>query len=318
MIRRPDSARDPECRARRAAPRRLAATLAAAALGLTPRPALADTCVAVDPERDGLSEEERRSARTLLEEALGDAGLAVAREGCTETWTLYHVRLGKSITVVVQSPRGTRRERVRTIEDLPGTYHQLARSLLTGKANTNDAAHLDRRHVTRAQSDAPRVKADAVWYAKLGYGATPADGFRGGPAFGFGRRWELDSWAIDLGFLNFVLYQDGDELDGASVGWLELGAAHFLSPHANASAYVGGGLSLGSHSIPAGDGTYENAGLQGEVTLGYEMFRASTIRLLCQAEATLPMYRLSQGGGDAVYAPIFQLSLGLGWGARAR
>jgi hypothetical protein len=295
---------------------------------LTPRLASASTCVEIDAARDGLSEDERASTRTLFEEALAEAGVTVAREGCGETWTLYHVRLGESITVVVQSPRGTRRERVRQLEDLPATYHQLARSIQSGTENTNDSGNVDRRNVTEAQSDRRRVSADAIWYAKLGYGSTPAAGFHGGPAFGFGRRWELDSIGINLGFLNFIMYQDADEFSGASAGWIELGADYFFDPYANSSAYVGAGLSLGNHSIPDpdGDGAYENAGLQGKATLGYEMFRASTIRLLAHLDATLPMYRLSRTVIDPitaledeqhVYCPTFQLSLGLGWGSHA-
>lgn len=302
----------------------LAALAAAAALGM-PRLASASSCVSIDEERDGLAPEERQSTRTLFEEALGEAGVTVAREGCDETWTLYHVRLGKSITVVVQSPRGTRRERVKKIEDLPATYHQLAHAIVSGKENTNDGSSVDRRNVTDSQSNRKRVSADAVWYAKLGYGSTPAAGFHAGPAFGFGRRWELDSVGINLGFLNFILYQDSDEFRGASAGWIELGADYFFDPYANSTAYVGAGLSLGNHSIPSDRGYYENAGLQGKATLGYEMFRASTIRLSVHFDATLPMYRLTRtttdpitgaDDDDHVYSPTFQLSLGLGWGSR--
>jgi hypothetical protein len=304
------------------------AARALAGLGLTlalmsPRLARASACVQIDTARDGLSDEERESTRTLFEEALGEAGVSVAREGCSETWTLYHIRLGESITVVAQGPRGTRRERVQRIEDLPATYHQLASSIQSGSENTNDSGNVDRRNVTDSQSDRQRVSADAIWYAKLGYGSTPAAGFHGGPAFGFGRRWELDSICINLGFLNFIMYQDSNEFRGASAGWIELGADYFFDPYANSSAYMGAGLSLGNHSIPDAGGSYENAGLQGKLTLGYEMFRASTIRLIAHLDATLPMYRLARTVTDPItqledeqyiYSPTMQLSLGLGWG----
>jgi hypothetical protein len=235
------------------------------------------------------------------------------------------VKLGESITVVVQGPRGTRRERVKKIEDLPGTYSQLTRSLLTGVENTTDSSNVDRRNVTSQQSRPKRVAADAIWYAKLGYGATPALGFHAGPAFGFGRRWELDRVGINLGFLNFIMYQDTDEFEGVSAGWIELGADYFFDAYANGSLYVGGGLSLGSHSIPDSAGTFDGVGLQGKASVGYEMFRASTIRLLVNLDAVLPMYRLSRETVDLVtgaensahvYSPTLTLSLGLGWGSR--
>jgi hypothetical protein len=306
--------------------------LGAAALlacGLAPSIAHAATCVVLDETKDGLSPEDQKAARTLFEEALSEAQVSVAQEGCTETWTLYHVRLGESVTVVVQSPTGTRRERVKNVEDLPGTYSQLTRSLLSGTENSSSGANLDRRNVTASQSERRRVKADAIWYGKLGYGMSPAVGFNAGPAFGFGRRWELDHVGINLGFLNFIMYQNPDGFDGTSAGWIELGADYFFDAYANSTLYVGGGLSLGSHSLHDDDvegGDYGGTGLQGKASLGYEMFRASTIRLLVQVDATLPMFRLSREvyddvtqtlSRDRVYAPTLTLCLGLGWGSRS-
>lgn len=305
--------------------RRRAAAAAAFCLGLAAAGgAEAATCVVVDESKDGLDPADRAAAKTLFEEALSEAKVSVAQDGCAETWTIYHVKLGESVTVVVQGPRGTRRERVKTIEDLPGTYSQMTRSLIAGTENTVDSDAVDRRNVTDTQVQRKRVKADAIWYAKLGYGSTPAAGFHAGPAFGFGRRWELDRFGINLGFLSFITYQSSDEFEGVSASWIDLGADYFFDPYGNSSAYVGAGLSLGNHSIPDASGTYEGVGLQGKATLGYEVFRASTIRLFGHVDATLPMYRLSRRvtllGGEEdtqkIYSPTFALSLGLGWGGQ--
>jgi hypothetical protein len=294
--------------------------------GVMPRWAGAATCVSLDETKDGLSAEDQKAARTLFEEALSEANVSVAREGCTETWTLYHVRLGESLTVVVSGPKGTRRERVRSLDDLPGTYSQMTRSLLSGTANTSNGANVDRRNVTASQSQARRVKADAVWYGKIGYAGTPAAGFQAGPAFGFGRRWELDQVGINLGFLNFGLYQDGQGFEGVRTGWIDLGLDYFFDAYANSSLYVGAGLGLTSHSLPDAGNSYNGTGLEGRASVGYEMFRASTIRLFVQLDANLPMYRLSRQivdpisvieRSDHVYAPTMSLCLGLGWGASA-
>lgn len=302
-----------------------AATLGAIVTLLMAGQARASTCVSVDETKDGLPPSDRSAAQTLFEEALTEGGVSVAREGCTETWTLYHVKLGESVTVVVQSPKGTRRERVNEIEDLPGMYSQLTRSLLMGTDTAAESAAIDRRNVTSTQVERKRIRADAVWYAKLGYGSTPAAGFHAGPAFGFGRRWELDHVGINLGFFNFIAYQDSDEFEGTSVSWIDLGADYFFDAYGNGSPYVGAGLSLGSHSIPDTDGDFEGVGLQGKVTAGYELFRASTIRLMLQFDALLPMYRLSRSVSFAglateqterVYSPTFSLALGLGWGGQ--
>jgi hypothetical protein len=305
-------------------PGRVAAALAGISCLLWPLAAHAATCVLIDEQRDGLSPEERASARTLFEDALTEEHQTVAREGCTETWTIYHVRLGDSVTVVVQGPRGMAKQRLNKIEDLPAMYSQMAHSLITGAAATTDSSAVNRKNVTSGQNQQNRVRADAIWYAKLGYGATTADDFHAGPQFGFGRRWELDRFGIDLGFLNFLMYQNSSEFEGVSAGWVEIGFDYFFDPSANNTFYIGAGLSLGSHAIPGGTrGEFTGGGLQTKGTLGYEMFRASTIRMLIQIEATAPLFQLSRTyfdettavqSKDHTYAPNLLLSLGLGWG----
>lgn len=306
--------------------RALVLGLAVGSSALCPALAHAGNCVKIDEERDTLSPEERSSARTLFEDALTEEHQEVSRDNCTETWTLYHIRLGESLTAVVQGPRGSRRERVKKIEDLPPLYSQMVRSVLSGTEMTNESGNVTRKNVTETQNQQVRVRADAIWYAKLGYGATTADGFHSGPEFGFGRRWELDSIGIDLAFFNFLLYQNSDGFKGLSAGWVELGADYFFDAFGNSSPYIGAGLSLGSHSVPSSSGDYDGSGLQAKATIGYEMFRASTIRLLLQADAILPMYRLSRttsglfNGIDTetkshTYAPNLMFSLGLGWGS---
>ena len=83
--------------------------------------------------------------RTLFEDALTEEKQTVAREGCTETWTIYHIVLGRSLTVTVQTSRGTRKERLNKIEDLPAVYSQIVRSMLSGAAVTNDSSAVDRK-----------------------------------------------------------------------------------------------------------------------------------------------------------------------------
>ena len=159
------------------------------------------------------------------------------------------------------------------------------------------------------------MTADAIWYAKLGYGATTADDVHAGPHFGFGRRWELDRFGIDLGFLNFLMYQNSSEFEGVSAGWVEIGFDYFFDPSGNSTFYLGAGLSLGSHTIPAdGGGDFTGGGLQGKATLGYELFRASTIRMMFQLSRSYFDENTGAQIEDHTYAPNLLLSLGLGWG----
>lgn len=287
-----------------------------------PRTVYASSCVTVDEQRDGLGPTERRSAQTLFEDVLAENGVTVVRSDCSETWTIYHVRLGRSISVSVQSPRGQRHERVRRIEDLPGIYDQMVRSILTHTDGTGDSFAVDRDNVTDTQTTNNRVAADAIWYGRLGYGAGFPESYRGGTAFGFGRRWELDRVGLDLSFLNLALYQNSEGADGVSASWLKFELHYFFNAHANHTPYLGGGLSLGSNSLPAAGGEYNGFGLQGELSVGYEMLRASTLRVFAQLDATLPMYRASRVSAlntdsserEFVYAPTVTLALGLGWG----
>jgi len=95
----------------------LTLSIALGGLLLCPSVAHASNCVKIDEERDSLSPEERNSVRTLFEGTLTEEHQEVSRDQCTDTWTLYHARLGESITVVVQSSHGTRAEPARNVAD---------------------------------------------------------------------------------------------------------------------------------------------------------------------------------------------------------
>jgi hypothetical protein len=165
-------------------------------------------------------------------------------------------------------------------------------------------------------------------------------GGSGRPAFGFGFRAEIESVGLDVSFLNQLLPSSGgiyDSSDGVAVSLLRLEALRFLHPRAKASAYFGGGLSLGNVSASestSGNGSastpytytsWRGAGLQGELTTGYELPRDSDVRIFVQADATLPFYptvgemlvyagtRTSTIALGHRYNPSLTLSLGIGW-----
>jgi hypothetical protein len=311
----------------------LAGTIAALSLMLASGAARAATCVTIDESHDNLSQPDREGARTLFEEALRENALQAARENCTETWTLYHVKLGSNVTVVVHSPRGDRKEQVAGLGDLPGIYSQIVRSIQTGLVGSSESPVVDRKNVTDNQTTPNRLPADSIWYLNLGYGATAGAGLYGGPAFGIGKRWELDRVAVDLSFLNATIYQGKSGTQGVSGAWVKLGADYFFDAYANYSPYVGAGLSLSSNTIDESNSSnlgptlkYSGWGLNAELMAGYELFRASTIRMLIQANVSLPTYRLSSDfytlNADGTvardnslrYAPVFGLTVGIGWG----
>ena len=188
---------------------------------------------------------------------------------------------------------------------------------------------VDRTNVTASQASALRVHTDSLWYARLGYGSIFGDRAYGTPALGFGYRAELDPFAIDVSFLNFQVPTSNYGSSGASAGTLlKLSGLYFLNPQANLTGYFGGGLSYGHTSFGGNYGTignystrWEGRGLQGELTVGYELARATSLRLFVQADAVLPFYKatsqtFSRYGAVATtdhrYAPSLVVSIGVG------
>jgi hypothetical protein len=289
-------------------------------LALTaPRWVLAQTCVVVDAAKDNLSEADRSGAKTLLEETLRENHETVQEPPCNTTFTVFHVQFGKSINVVMSKGDTTQKARAGTLEEVPQVYSQLVRALLSGQSVDTAGTAMDRTNVTKSQAAPRRALADSLWYVRLGPGAV-AGGARDkvGPSFGAGYRYELDRLGIDISF-NFLYVQkdsDDDSTDtNVSGSWARLMGLFFLDPTANGSPYLGGGISWGGSTLFKNGDRYSGSGLQGEVALGYEFLRASTIRMFAQAEGTLPFYQAeSDTTGKERYTPSFVLSFGLGWG----
>jgi hypothetical protein len=93
--------------------------------------------------------------------------------------------------------------------------------------------------------------------------------------------------------------------------------------------YFGGGLSYGRGSISRGRPAYtvatystswSGSGLQGELTAGYELARATSLRVFVQADAVVPFYKITSEtrtatgvlSTDSRYAPSLVVSVGVG------
>jgi hypothetical protein len=292
-------------------------------------PAAADTvCIQIDTSKDSLSEGERMSARTLLGQAFEAQGQPVVPSGCQSTYTVFHVRLGTSVSVFLSGPRGSRDAKARTIEELPEVYSQMVRSIVTGQpmATANDT--VTRNNVTTTQMVPARVEADSLWYLRLGFAGVLGSTTASGPQFGFGYRYELDNFAIDASFLNLMVdtssNTSGTSKEAITGDWIRLMGLYFFNPVENRSAYLGAGLSWGVTALYDSGIRYSGNGLQAQIAAGYEVLRASTIRLFIQADASLPFYTAgvdtlySAPSDKTIYAPVFGISLGLGWGRANR
>jgi hypothetical protein len=192
---------------------------------------------------------------------------------------------------------------------------------------------VDRSNVTSAQQAPNRVEADSLWYLRIGYGLALGPTTGHGVAFGFGYRYELDELGIELSFLNLMIGNNNNSSGSATVtgDWAKIMGLYFLSPTAGQSLYLGAGLSWGmaaaaGNATSAGSTsfqTYTGSGLQGELSVGYEFLRASTIRMFLQADATLPFYTVHRNTYDSTllatvggssWVPSLAFSFGIGWG----
>ena len=207
---------------------------------LVGRPSFASVCVQVDTSQDTLSEGDRKASKALLEQALRDQGVQVDVQNCTETYRVYHIKLGNSITVFMQGPKGYRQATARSLEDVPAVYSQMVRSLISGRPMNASNGTVDRSNVTSAQQAPNRVEADSLWYLRIGYGLALGPTTGHGVAFGFGYRYELDELGIELSFLNLMIGNNNNSSGSATVtgDWAKIMGLYFLSPTAGQSLYL--------------------------------------------------------------------------------
>ena len=288
--------------------------------------ASAEVCVKVDEARDSLTPAERTAAVSLLENAFRKAGETIGGPDCADAYTVSNIRLGQSITSTVSGSKGTKSLQVSKIEELGAAFDQMANSLVTG-ATLGDTAGstMTRDNVTARQAIPNRVENDSLVYANVGPGyIMGVDADEVPITIGGGYRFELDAFALDLG--GQMVFATGEDSGGASL-LANVGGVYFLDPIANSSSFIGGSLGLSTIGTSEGDKMYSGGGLHARVVAGYEFFRASTMRLIVQADVTLPFYDLESDeediNGNAVesdtkYAPVFGLSVGGGFSEKRR
>jgi len=274
-------------------------TTMACLLVATAPAAHAEVCLAIDTTHDMFSPSDQAAALLLVTRQFEQEGERVVPAPCARPYTLSHVRLGDTIVVHISGGEGQRDADAHGMEDLPALYSQMARSIVTGRPMTGFNV-VDRTNVTASQATARRFHTDSLWYARLGYGSLFGNDAYGTPALGFGYRAELDSFAIDVSFLNFQFSANNSSSSsgGTAQTLLKLSGLYFLSPRANRSAYLGAGLSYGHQSFggsynPATGyytSSWDGSGMQGELTVGYELARVTSFRVFTQADAVLPFY----------------------------
>jgi len=303
--------------------------------------AIAQTCIRIDESHDTLAQDERTAALLLVRKQFELAGQHVAVSGCQTTYTLSHIRLGGAIFVTLSGAMGSREGQALGLDDLPAVYSQLVRALTTGQPMGMGV--LDRTNVSASQDlPARRVQSDGSWYARVGHASLFGPETHQMASFGFGYRAEFNRVGLDMSFLNFQLEDSGGSYGaaGSAVTLIKLEGLYFSNPTGNHSAFFGGGVSYGRtevHTNGAGfSATGRGSGLQGELTVGYEIARVTSARLFVQGDVTLPFYNVVSEtftyptgpfSGSYVpptnrterhYAPSVIVSVGVGWQRRHR
>lgn len=175
---------------------------------------------------------------------------------------------------------------------------------------------VNRHNVTDDMANPKRVKADDLFYAKLGYGANFAGLKDSGTSFGFGYRNEMDDLAVDFGFLNWTIGQNNTDADyDYSANVVQIQGLYFFSPVDNSTFYAGAGLAYNvMHSVDDKN-NYFSSGVGGVATLGYEIMRASTVRLFFQLEATVPFGKLKNHDTkeDSRFGSSVAFTMGIGF-----
>ena len=297
------------------------------------RPPHADVCIAIDEGRDTLAPQDRSAAVLLLGTQFDLAGRRVVAAGCANLYTVSHIRLGEIIFVTLTGANERREGTAAGLSDLPFLYSQMVRSIVSGRPMTG-FNNVDRTNVTAFQASDNRMHTERYGYARLGYGSVFGDRMYGAPSMGAGYRIEVDAFGLDVSFLNLQTSRSGYGSSGATAAsWLKLQGLYFQKPTSNASAYLGGGLSWGATNFEDGSRDYgrepyttrwHGSGLQGELTVGYELPRASTLRIFVEANGRLPFYQVrsqtysfSRAGVSTSaarrYAPSATVSVGVGW-----
>lgn len=280
------------------------------------------SCVRLDSARDTLAPDEQRAAAALFEQALLKEGRPLAQEDCREEWVVFHLRLGDRITVVVASPFGRRSDEVSGVADLPAQYSQSIRALLRGREPSDEASGVvDRTNVTSAQTAARRVPTESLFVLRMGYGYASAPGDGAGPFLGCSWRKELNRFALDIGFANLLMlttdsFAEDDQLVAGPFSPVTLGVTYNFRPTASATPYVGAGLGLtGWDTLQDTEGI----ALDLRVSIGYEMLRASNMRLFVQADGSVALNHVRRWvyDGQLRHRPVVAvLSLGVGFGGR--
>ena len=98
-----------------------------------------------------------------------------------------------------------------------------------------------------------------------------------------------------------------------------IGGVYFLDALANHTTFIGAAVGGGGMKTLRSEAHLSGSGLHAKLSAGYEMFRASTMRALVQAEIILPFYSLKtevdnvylSPKAEREHVPVFGVTFGI-------
>jgi hypothetical protein len=309
---------------------------------------LAPTCAEIDVAKDQLSPEAREVALRLLVRALERAEQLVVDRGCSVHFTAWHERTGDRYVVRIRGPRGVRKARDKSLEQLGPTYER-AIELLTEPESEPDvpAAADDAARVAPAPAGAVPMQDPVDSDAAATQATAEPERARGSVTGEVATAEqpgvddvEEDNVASDepnavspdrliygqlsvgthgLGFGIGYRRQNGPiafDLGLTKVGDAVAGHTAFAAelqylsrPQHRVTAYYGGGLSFASQR----DIMETGEGIRAEFTAGVAFARDSRVRWFAQADLALPFFEMSDAYGRTGHSPTLGLALGAGF-----
>ncbi len=284
----------------------------------------ASVCVEVNKDLDDLSIKERRAAKDFIESALVMKGFLIDNKNCESRFVVYHLKLRRSIAVVVSDGKKSKKIFTKNMKGLPGAYLGLIDNFFKITKIDENKGELKKTNVkikdnkSIKQELAKEILDDHILYASLGYGSIVG---KGGASIGVGYRYVSGNFAFDLSFFNYIFasdkknesytqYNGEDEIENNLGGDVfRVGVFYYCNPESDISFYFGGGIGWGGFLL----GDDGNTGVNLSPIIGFELFRSSSFRMFLQANYLFSTYKI---GGS--YQSVLNFSFSIAYGANPK
>jgi len=287
-------------------------------------------CIERSPD-DALADNEWTAARALLAHSINRTDLTVVDAMCSRTWTVAHVSLGDSWTVLVSADGPSATARASGLDELERAYAEIVTQLVPEAETGGD----DPPGPATARDLRDKGRISQLFVMRTGVGGWTGRGGEAGTMFGFGYRHIASNLLVDVGIAETTLASPPDE--GFVGSWLRLSVGGRFSSGPVLYPFFAAGLGFGSqHLRDRVDVDYGDTepsreevvftGVGPEITLstGIEVDLTSSIHVLIGLHGMLPAYTTTienfyedddwTGARERAWVPTARLTMGIAFG----